>query len=158
MARQKESAAAIRAKGKSHISKKDLENREKKEPKVNLPNTKPPGYLTTKEQRNQFNDLAQKLKTIGESFFTELDVDTLARYVLAREQYVTCNKKLRSLSGKGEFGSKAFESALRAQSKAFDQCRACASDLGLSVTSRCRIEVPQVEQKPKENRFSQFAK
>ena len=158
MARQREPAAMIKAKGKSHWSKESLEEREKREPNVNLPNVKPPSYLNTKKQREEFDEIARKLKTISETFFTELDVDVLARYVLAREQYVRCNRELKRLTTQHKFGTREFESALRAQDKAFVQCRACGNDLGLTVTSRCKVEIPQVKEEVQENRFAKFQK
>ena len=42
------------------------------------------------------------------------------------------------------------------QDKVFKQCRAAASDLGLTITSRCRIVVPKQEDKPKNPFVSKF--
>jgi len=41
--------------------------------------------------------------------------------------------------------------------KAFKQCRQSANDLGLTISSRCRLVVPKVEEAP-ENKFLKFAK
>ena len=46
----------------------------------------------------------------------------------------------------------------RAQNTYFNQCHTCASALGLTITSRCRIVIPKVEEAPKANRFAKFDK
>jgi hypothetical protein len=48
---------------------------------------------------------------------------------------------------------------LKVQSKFFDQCRQSANDLGLTISSRCKLVVPATE-KPevKENKFKKFEK
>ena len=43
------------------------------------------------------------------------------------------------------------------QDKAFKQVRAAASDLGLTISSRCRLVVPQAPEVPKTNKFSRFS-
>ncbi len=43
------------------------------------------------------------------------------------------------------------------QEKLFKMARAAASDLGLTITSRCKLVVPKPEEKPK-NRFDKYAK
>ena len=37
------------------------------------------------------------------------------------------------------------------QEKYFKQARACANDLGLTITSRCRLVVPKAPERPEEN-------
>lgn len=40
----------------------------------------------------------------------------------------------------------------------FKQCRASASDLGLTISSRCKLVVPKTEEEPKPNKFNKFKK
>ena len=42
------------------------------------------------------------------------------------------------------------------QDKSFKQCRACANDLGLTITSRCKLILPKTPENPKENKFAKF--
>ena len=42
------------------------------------------------------------------------------------------------------------------QDKAFKQCRASGNDLGLSITSRCKLVMPEKTEDPKPNKFSKF--
>ena len=47
----------------------------------------------------------------------------------------------------------------KVQERYFKQCRACANDLGLTISSRCRLVVPEAkESTPKANKFKQFEK
>ena len=53
----------------------------------------------------------------------------------------------------------AFEKWLKVQDKLFKQCRASANDLGLSISSRCKLVVPETKKEtPKENEFKKFEK
>ena len=48
---------------------------------------------------------------------------------------------------------------IKNQDKAFKQCRAAASDLGLTITSRAKLVVPEsAKPVPKENKFARFNK
>ena len=40
--------------------------------------------------------------------------------------------------------------------KALKQCRGAAADLGLTISSRCRLVVPKPPEAPKENKFGKF--
>jgi P27 family predicted phage terminase small subunit len=52
-----------------------------------------------------------------------------------------------------------FEAWSKIQERYFKQCRSSANDLGLSISSRCKLVVPETkEEKPKENKFKQFEK
>ena len=45
------------------------------------------------------------------------------------------------------------------QDKFFKQCRTCASDLGLTISSRCKLVIPEIKKEaPKENKFKKFEK
>ena len=104
--------------------------------------------------------------------FTELDVDVLAKYIIAKELYIQYTKQLEEVVSKSiivdkwaSFDSICFkddaeelqdllERVLRRQKgddttvlmnlqdKAFKQCIACAKELGLTITSRCKLVVP----------------
>ena len=43
------------------------------------------------------------------------------------------------------------------QDKYYKQCRSAANDLGLSISSRCKLVVPKADSKPPENKFNRFA-
>lgn len=151
MARPRQPIAVVKAKGKKHLTKAEIEEREKTELKVDLKDIEIPGYLE-KDLKEEFQEIAAKLLKIG--IMTELDEDCLARYLISKKLYLNytdrINKKIKSKS------ILETEKLMTLQDKAFKQCRACATDLGLTIASRCRLVMPKEPEKPKENKFSKF--
>lgn len=87
----------------------------------------------------------------------ETDVDALARYITARDFYVNAVKKMRTKEVKND--PYKFEAWAKIQERYFKQCRSSANDLGLSISSRCKLVVPVTKEPPKkENKFSKFEK
>lgn len=127
-------------KGRSHMGRDEIERRREQEIQVPFTDVEPPDYLTGEKARAEFNDIAAKLAAIG--IFTELDVDRLAQYIMSRALYLQYTSRLTKMAQRGD--SKEVARLQRLQSAAFNQCRACGNDLGLSVTSRCKLVVPQV--------------
>lgn len=148
MAGQKQPIALVEAKGKKHLSKAEIEERKKSEIKVDLKDISSPSYLPAKLKR-EFEDIASKLLTVN--IITELDEDTLARYLLAKDFYLKYTKLLKDATKSKNFS--AMEKLASMQDKAFKQCRACGNDLGLSITSRCKLVMPPSTDPPKKNKF-----
>lgn len=140
--RNKEPAALIRAKGKSHFSKEYLDKREAEELKVPFTNIKPPDFLTGKREREEFMHYANMLVEIG--IFTELDEDVLARYILSKALYLQYTSLLTKLIKNQEIDKLPKVQSL--QDRAFRQCHTCATALGLTITSRCKLVVPNNEE------------
>lgn len=151
MARPRQPIEVIKAKGKKHLTKAEIESREKTELKVDLKNIKVPDYID-EELQNEFEDIASKLLEIG--VMTELDEDCLARYLISKKSYLKYTKMLNRATKQNKIIE--MEKLLTMQDKAFKQCRACANDLGLTIASRCKLVVPESKEKPKENKFSKF--
>ena len=87
----------------------------------------------------------------------ETDVDALARYIISKDFYINSVKQLRKTEVKND--PEKFEAWSKIQERYFKQCRASANDLGLSITSRCKLVVPATnETQVKVNKFSQFEK
>lgn len=144
----------IQARGAKHLTKAEIQERREREIKPIADNIIAPSYLT-KKQKDEFYRIAdqlKKLKIIGET-----DVDALARYITANDFYVNAVKKMRSKEVKND--PVKFESWAKIQERYFKQCRASANDLGLSISSRCRLVVPEAKKEtPKENKFKKFEK
>lgn len=153
MARAKEPVALLKAKGKSHYSKEYLEQREAREVKVDFVDVEPPEYLQ-QSLRPKFEEIAAKLLAIG--VMTELDADCLARYLIAEQQYLNISNRLVDAINRNDIG--LMERLTRLQDKYFAQCRASGNDLGLSITSRAKLVVPEVKEAKPENRFAKFVK
>ena len=83
--RPREPIDLIKAKGKKHLSKKEYEERKESELNVPFVDVKPPNYLTAK-QKKDFKEYAKKLLALN--IFTELDVDCLAQFCIAKDLYI----------------------------------------------------------------------
>lgn len=159
---QKEPIDLILAKGKKHLTKAEIEERRKTEIKTDYINVTAPEYLS-EDEKQEFNRITEILLDIG--IINELDEDCLARYLIANTNYVNYTKELRTLNinlakAKKQEKKKEILSQidlyLTYQDRALKQCRACANDLGLSISSRARLVMPPPKDPPKENKFAKF--
>ena len=137
MGRNAQPVALIRAKGKSHYSKKELEEREARELKVPFTDVHPPEYMTEK-QKQEFMEIADMLLALN--VFTELDIDCLARYVLERELYLNQHNEMRKANKSGD-AARIKEVGIE-YDKTVRRIRGLAADLGLTPTSRAKLSVP----------------
>ena len=159
---QKQPINLIIAKGKKHLTKAEIEERQKTEIHTDHVNVKPPNYLNEEEVK-EFYRISQILLDIG--IITELDEDCLAHYLISNSSYIKYTKKIRALEDelleakrtdrKAKLKSE-IDTYLTYQDKALKQCRACANDLGLSISSRAKLVMPQPKDPPKENKFNKF--
>lgn len=151
----------IISKGKKHLTKSEIKNRRKSEIIVNNLDINPPKYLS-KKLKQEFNKIANILLDIG--IMTELDEDCLAQYLISKENYLIFTKKLENeLKKRNKKDGKyekdkvlAVENYFSLQDRALKQCRAGASDLGLSISSRCKLIMPEKKEEKKENKFIKF--
>ena len=154
MAGQRLPLEVVQARGAKHLTKAEIQERQEREIKPIADNIVAPAYLT-KKQKDEFYKISeqlQKLKIIGET-----DVDALARFIVARDFYVHAVKKLRTKEVRDN--PQAFYQWSKIQEGYFKQCRASANDLGLSISSRCKLVVPETKiETPKENKFKKFEK
>ena len=123
----------------------------------------------------------QRIKIIG-----NVDAGELARYVVAHGFYARYTKLLRTLPKKKRARLRELRARLAAeegravaageeiddedvalelerslamlQDKYFAQCEATARALGLNITSRCKLVIPQEPPVPKSNKFDRFKK
>ncbi len=91
---------------------------------------------------------------------TNLDCFSLAQFIISKDNYIQFSDMvdLRSSVIVTVHDFQMLEKAMALQDKAFKQCRASASDLGLTISSRCKLIVPKTNDKPKENKFTKFQK
>ena len=154
MAGPRQPIELIIANGKKHLTKAEIEARRNGEIKPLEGDLLAPSYLT-KKQRDEFNKIAEqleRLKIIGET-----DIDALARYIIAQDLYINAVKKLRSKEVRND--PELSESWLKVQERFFKQARASATDLGLTISSRCKLVVPAANEPEKhENKFAKFEK
>lgn len=168
MPKPREPIALIQAKGRKNLTKKEISERRAREVKPCVDGIVAPAYLTP-AQRQRFDVLAGQLKKIN--ILGETDVDTLARYVAAQALYERLTKEVRALVARPPKETEendtdyyvnltawtaAQDNLMKQQDRYFKQAHACASALGLTITSRCRLEVPVKEEAPKVNKFAKF--
>jgi P27 family predicted phage terminase small subunit len=158
------------ANGKHHFSRRELEERRAKELNVPFTEIKAPSYLTAKQKEN-FNYYAEKLAAINIYTELDADVlaqyvIALELYIMYSKQIkkivnkadsVNAWKAIDEISRNCENSWQIVElleklvrrqrvselsSLTTLQDKAFKQCVACARELGLTITSRAKLEVP----------------
>ena len=140
--RQKIPASIIEMRGKSHLSKEEIRKRKEEEIKVDSDKVKAPSYLPP-DLKREFNKIAKDLLEVR--LITNLDVDTLARYVQSKKLYLELTNKL--LENPNIMIEE--KDILIQQDKLFKQCRQTAMDLGLTITSRCKIVLPKTKEEKK---------
>ena len=148
MPRAKEPISLLEAKNRSHLSKSEIKARRESEIKAPSDKIEAPEYLSADEKK-EFNAIAEELMNIG--IMSNLDVDMLARFVIANAFYIKITKLLRDKD------VKILEKTVNIQDRFFKQCQSAAREMGLTITSRARLVVPSKEE-PKENKFSKFQK
>lgn len=169
MGRPRQPTQLIIANGKKHLTKAEIAERLAKEVAPCADDLDPPSYLTAAEKK-RFEKLAGQLNKIR--IMGETDVETLARYVSAQTLYEDATKELRRLKRerpkkedyeKPEFYWVAFDAWTRAneatvklQDRYFKQAQTAARDLGLTISSRCKLVAPVKDEAPPVNKFSRF--
>lgn len=123
----------------SHLTKAEIEERQEEEIHVPFTDIRHPEYLSGEKQLEKFYYYANMLLDIG--IFTELDVDCLARYIMAEQLYLQYTNSLVKLIKSKDYEQMSKMQGL--QDRAFRQCQSCARDLGLSITSRAKLVVPK---------------
>lgn len=152
--RNRQPLSVIQGKGRSkHITKAEAKKRMEHEERMRGPteNVEPPKYLTA-TQKKEFNEIASKLVALG--IFSELDVDNLARYIDSKTEYNKITKAMRKLKLTEE--NLEMYSTLRInRNTLFNECRAAASDLGLTITSRLKLVIPDNKGDAPKSEFEQ---
>lgn len=140
IARPRQPTELLLVKGKKHLTKAEIEDRKSKEIKAPSDKVKAPSYLPA-DLKKEFNKIAKELKEIG--IITNLDIDALARFIIAKKMYLELTKQILK---KPELMI-VDKDIVTTQDKLFKQCRSSASDLGLTISSRCKLVVPKKEDK-----------
>ena len=153
MAGSRQPVELIIANGRKNLTKAEIEYRKNAELKAPVGDCSPPEYLPEK-LKGEFESLSGKLIDIG--IMTELDVDLLARYLLSKQAYLGLTSRYMKMLSSGSPND--LEKIANLQDKSFKQCQSAARDLGLTISSRCKLVVPMVDDEPKENKFARFQK
>lgn len=167
MARPREPIDLIAAKGRKHLTNEEYEERRQSEVTAPSDNIKPPLFLSKKE-REKFMELAEQL--IELKIMSNLDCDILARYIKAETEYVKVTKQLQKIKFVPDKKSMVTEEAQLAeqyaqynylskiQNRFMKACNENARELGLTISSRCRLVIPKVKEEKPENKFMKHTK
>lgn len=152
MARPRQPVKVLEFKENKHLTKAEIEERKQCEIHAKNDKISAPAYLT-KKQKNEFDEIAAELMELD--IFSNLDCDALGRYLIAKENFLKYTRMLKKIPAQLEY-LLALEKTTTIQDKAFKQCRVAASDLGLTITSRCRLVIPKKDPEP-ESKWDRFA-
>ena len=164
MARPREPINLIIAKGSKHLGKDEIQKRRASEVQACTDAIQAPSYLTAAQKKHfvKLADQLGKIKVMGET-----DCDTLGRYVVAESLYqATVKERPPEIEGQDKaqyFAALAGwyslqESVEKRMDRFYKQASALARDLGLTISSRCKLVVPQApeSEKPKGGKFAAF--
>lgn len=148
MAGKRQPTEVVIANGRKHLTRAEIAEREASEVKLPTAKTaKPPKWLPDALKKD-FRALGKQLIAAG--LYTNLDADTLGRYLVAQQEYLLATKQV--FNAYAGTDPETVESWTRVQERHFKQARNCANDIGLTVTSRCRLVVPEgLSQKDEDN-------
>lgn len=171
-------------KGK-HWTKAEIKDRKSSE--VNLPKPKaltPPTWLNDPAKK-LFRKYAKQLLDFPAGIVSNLDAGTLARYCDCELSYAeaskhkgvwmeVCKRRLEAFCSPDSIAvsksdtqrvKEAYEEAKKqvdfwsSQMVKFEKiARSCATEMGMTVSSRCRLVVPQAEKKPEEDPLAELQK
>lgn len=143
----------VKAKGRKHLSKSEEAERRSREPQVARAKTaKPPKWLS-EALKKDFRALGKQLIAAG--LYTDLDADTLGRYLVAQHQWLIATGEVekaltacepdpdRPGAVRRTPDQEQADVWGRVQERYFKQARNCANDMGLTVSSRCRLVIPE---------------
>ena len=171
MAGQRQPIDLVVAKGRKHLTKAEIEERRRTEIKASADKVTAPFYLD-QEQKKAFKKIVKELQKIG--IVANLDIDALARLVIAQSKYVAVTEELnrqplmveveKDTGKKDHDGKPIYKKVMNVneqverlaimQDRFFRQCRQGAADFGMTVSSRCRLVVQKSDsEQKKENKF-----
>lgn len=166
--------AVVKGGSGKHWTKAEIEERQRSEVKAEKPRSLTPPKWLSKPAAKLFRAYAKELLALPGDVVSKLDTGTLARYCDCEATYGEASRhkevwlaqlgaQIPDLSGGGEI---ATQDEIHEREKEYSEaqaqldywtgqmakmekiCRGCATELGMTVSSRCRLVVPKVEEAP----------
>lgn len=150
MAGSRMSLEALKYSGKKHLSNAEEAARAAQEVKLPRPQKISPPQWLPEYLKPEFRKLTKELLE-ADMGVAGLDRDTIGRYLVAQRQYTAAARKVSDALDAED--AEAMSAWGKEQERFFKQCRACATDMGLTLTSRCRLVVPQKQAAEESNPF-----
>lgn len=166
MARPREPIDLVAAKGRKHLTIEEYTERKQSEITAPADDVKAPSFLTKKE-REKFEKLAKQL--IELKIMSNLDCDVLARYIRAETEYIKVTKQLQKIKFLPDRKSMVTEEEQLAgqyaqynylskiQNRLMKACNENARELGLTISSRCKLVIPKEKEDKPKNKFMKHA-
>ena len=129
----------IEMRDRSHQTKAEKAARLASEPQADkVKQVRAPVWLP-EHLREDFSKLGHELNE-GD-LLSKLDFDILARFLMSRDAWIAAHRKARDALDMDD--AKEAGTWSRGARTYFDQCQQCASSMGLTISSRCRLVVPK---------------
>lgn len=166
MARPREPVDLIAAKGRKHLSIAEYVERKNAEITAPADKVKPPDFLLKKE-KEKFDELAKQLVDL--KIMTNLDCDVLARYIKAESEYIKVTKQLQKIKFTPDKKSMVpadvqiseqyaqYNYLSKIQNRLMKACNENAKELGLTISSRCKLVIPKEKEEKPANKFMKHA-
>ena len=166
MARPRQPVDLIAAKGRKHLTIAEYIDRKNAEVTALADNVKPPDFLTKKE-KEKFDELAQQLVDL--KIMTNLDCDVLARYIRTESEYIKVTKQIQKIkfvpdkksmvSAEAQLAEQyaQYNYLSKIQNRLMKACNENARELGLTISSRCKLVIPKEKEEKPENKFMKHA-
>ncbi len=139
--------SVLELRGRTHQTKEEKEERRASEPKLaEVKRVRYPGWLP-EHLRSEFNEISRELIRAG--LFVKVDRDVLSRYLMTRDAWIAAHAK--ALEALDADDPKVAGAWARVAKTYFSQCHDCASGMGLTISSRCRLVVPKPPEDPAES-------
>lgn len=139
MAGPRQPIDVVIAKGAKHLSQAEIEQRRAQEVKAPKPKQlRVPKYLQ-KSLHKKFREIGRQLMDLN--LLSELDYDCLARYLISEQTYLAVTDEVNRAIAAGNMLH--LDDLSKTQQRYFTQCSKAASDLGLTISSRCKLIVPE---------------
>ncbi|BCJ86463.1 phage terminase small subunit P27 family [Effusibacillus dendaii] len=146
---------------KNRLTKQEIEHRqsieEKLKPKKDA--VKPPVWLNDVAKK-EFKRIAKELMELD--LITNVDINALAAYCDAYSDYVECTKIIQDEGLMVEYTNKAAETnkvphpLLTKKKQLHEQMKSLATEFGLTPSSRAKLAMPKLDEKPKSEEERMF--
>ena len=121
----------------------------------------------TKKEKEKFDELAQQLVDL--KIMTNLDCDVLARYIRTESEYIKVTKQIQKIkfvpdkksmvSAEAQLAEQyaQYNYLSKIQNRLMKACNENARELGLTISSRCKLVIPKEKEEKPENKFMKHA-
>ena len=142
----------LEARGRKHMGKAERQEREGSQvrPSKAVKRLIAPKWLPD-NLKVEFNRIAGALVDLMPRLVIRPDADTVANYCVVYASWKTATNLANDALNRGDLEDAQAWSLV--QDRYFKQARSCAADLGLTITSRCRLVVPEKEDRGEDNPF-----